>query len=51
MAHITYSISDEQTDVVFSASSTAGEDWMETPEVRVPVGQAQEYRQAAQEAG
>jgi hypothetical protein len=49
---MTFSMSDDQTEVIFSASTPQGEEWMGAPEVRKPVGDdALNYRQAAEDAG
>ena len=50
-ADITYSSSDDQTEVIFSASTPKGEEWMGGPEVNVPVSEAVGYRQAAEAQG
>jgi len=51
MADITYSLSDDQTEVIFSASTQSGEEWLEAPERSIPVTEAKAFREAAQEAG
>ena len=50
MADITFAISDDQTEVVFSASTPRGEEWMGAPEVTRSVEDAPHYRQAAEAA-
>jgi hypothetical protein len=51
MVDITHSMSDDQTEVIFSASTSEGEDWMGDREVRKPVDEAAAYVRAAQEEG
>jgi hypothetical protein len=47
-ADITFSMSEDQTEVIFSASTPKGEEWMGAPEVTVPTREAMEYRQEAE---
>jgi hypothetical protein len=51
MADITYSFSEDQTEVIFSASTPKGEEWMEAPEATVLTSEALEFRQEAEAAG
>jgi hypothetical protein len=51
MADITFSFSDDQTEVVFSASTPKGEEWMEASELSVPTSEAKEFREDAEAAG
>ncbi len=51
MADITFSMNDDQSQVIFSARTPKGEKRMGAPEVTIPVEKAQAYREAAQAAG
>lgn len=51
MADITFSFDDEQTEAIFTASTPKGEEWLGSPEERVPLGSAKEYREAAEAEG
>jgi hypothetical protein len=51
MADITFSMSVGLSEVIFSARTPRGEQWMKAREVRRPVAEANAYREAARAAG
>ena len=51
MADITYSLSKDQSEAVFSANTPKGEEWMAEPETTMPISDAKEYIEAARSAG
>jgi hypothetical protein len=51
MADITFPMSEDQTEVIFSANTPRGEAWMGTPEVSIPVAEASDFRTSAEGAG
>ena len=51
MADITFSSSEDHSEVIFSASTPEGEDWMGTPQITMPAGDAKAYREAAEAEG
>lgn len=51
MADIKFSFSKNQSEVVFSAITPKGEEWMEESEITIPISDAKEYIEAARSVG
>jgi hypothetical protein len=51
MVDITFATSEDMSEVVFSASTSKGEQWMGAPQVTKPLDEAKDYQELAEAEG